>query len=445
MNRTRDLIFYVSVGAGMALATSVFTMIGGLFAVAGTTWIVLSIVLAGLSCAAIALSIGELASMYPSAPGIRTYFKAAFGSGPSLLAVYLYLTFAVIVAGLESFVFSSVVRMAVPGMSSVVTVLLLLLTVVVTNLAGFQLPRGLQIGSTVGAFLLVLVASAWGVLNSTTAPLSQTPTMNAQDSLAKLPSLIGMSIFLFTGFEWVTPLGLRPAAYRRQIPGSMLIGLFVLAVTYAGFVLGAANQVAPQRLANSIAPQVLLFRQLYGQAGVYAALALSILAIFSTFNAGILGGSQLIYLLGRDGSLPEWCGTLSLRAATPTSGIIILGGLATVSSILVLTFELQIAAALIGATIMCGVYSGFVLCGLKLKGGRVPPSQKFANPIPRLLQALLAVALLIVGYQTLFSEPAAVHAAIVGLIGVIAVAMLLTFYSNSLRQRAARQALGSLE
>ena len=65
--------------AGMALTTSCFSMIGSMFGIASAMAILVSIVAAGLVCIVISTSIAELASMYPSAPGVRTYLKMAFG------------------------------------------------------------------------------------------------------------------------------------------------------------------------------------------------------------------------------------------------------------------------------------------------------------------------------------------------------------------------------
>jgi amino acid transporter len=433
MKRWIELLFYVSVGAGMALATSVFTMVGGLFAVANLAWIVISVLLAGVFCAGISLSIGELASMYPSAPGIRTYFKAAFGEFPSLVAIYLYLAFAIIVAGLESFVFATVVGFVAPSFPQQVTVLMLLLAVVAINLLGFRLPRGLQIAATVGAVALVLTASVQGVFQVRPDLEPQFASAWAGGSWGLLSSIVGMSIFLFTGFEWVTPLGLRPSAYRIQIPLSMLLGILLLTIVYLAFVLGAAAQLPSTSLAVSVAPQVLLFRQLYGGWGSGIGLGLSILAIFSTFNAGMLGGAQLVYMLAREGALPSWCGSLSPRTGCPTGAILLLGVLATVSSTIVLTFHLQIAVALVGAAIMCGVYAGFVLCGLRLRRTRPSAVRKFPNPLPYGCQILLALVLAVVSVQTLFSDADNTVPAAAGLVLAVTVACLLAIYSASTR------------
>ncbi len=82
---------------------------------------------------------------------------------------------------------------------------------------------------------------------------------------------------------------------------------------------------------------------------------------------------------------------------------------------------------------MCAVYSGFVACGLRLKHKPAAPGRRFTNPLPAWAQILLVPVLLIVGVQTLFSEPKTTVSALVGLALVLAIACLLAAYSTSLR------------
>src|SRR4051812_14158895 len=133
MKGWKEQFFYTSVAVGMAMATSAFTMISGLFAVASLGWILAGIVLAGVICIVVSFSIGELASMFPSAPGLRTYFKTAFGEAASLMLVYLYLIFAIVIAGLESFIFSQVLHGVLPRIPPLATIGVLLTVVVCIN------------------------------------------------------------------------------------------------------------------------------------------------------------------------------------------------------------------------------------------------------------------------------------------------------------------------
>lgn len=403
-NRT-EWLFYITVGVGMALATSAFTMVASLFTVAAMPWILLGIVFASVFSVVIALSIGEMASMFPSAPGVRTYLKVAFGDTPSLILVYLYMTFVVLVAGLESFVFSQVVIAVFPQAVPVLTVLVLLGVVVVVNLLGIEAPRSMQIMTTILSVLLIFVS---GISALVFRKIDMTEMFKSDISwqqLSILPAIIGMSVFLYTGFEWVTPLGLRPKAYERKIPFSMPIAILVLCLVYILFVVGASSQIPVQDIKEAVTPQINYFTTLYGKSGPYLALALSITAIFSTFNAGIMGGSKLLFILAREGHLPRWCGAVSSRTEAPVGAIGLLGGLATLSALTVLTFRLEIIAALVSAAIMCCIYSAFMLATIRLR--RIKPSNRrpFKTPIPYAVQLGLALVLILIGIQTLFSQP----------------------------------------
>jgi ethanolamine permease len=399
-----ETTFYVSVSVGMALATSSFTMVGSLFAIATTPVILTAIALGGLLCAVIALSIGELASMYPSAPGVRTYFKIAFGDRPSLFLVYQYLMFVILIAGLESYVFSEVVHAVFPAAPPVAVAIVLIAAVSATNMAGLELPRGLQIVMTFVALALIALSGAIGFGHPRIGAATLMTTATRHDVLL-LPALTGMCIFLYTGFEWVTPLGLRASAYERKVPASMPTAIGLLFVAYALFALGASMQLAPAAIGQSMMPQVPYFAAVFGATGPLLALLLSLSAVVSTFNAGILGGSQLIFLLSQERKLPAWCGAVWLRTGCPVGAILLLAALAIATSVTVLVFQAQIVAALVGASSMCVIYSAFLVAALRLRKEKPDARRPFASPVAAGVQWTLAAVLLVMAVQTLFSEP----------------------------------------
>lgn len=405
MNDRTESFFYVTVCVGMALAMSSFTMVASLFATATVLWILMAVALAGAACMVIALTIGELASMYPSAPGVRTYFKIAFGDRPSLMLVYQYLIFVVLIAGLESFVFSQIVRAVVPGIPPIVTILVLIAAVAATNVAGLELPRSVQMLTTAVAVVLIAVTGVMGLWHPKVGASVLLSTEHTRRQIVMLPALAGMSVFLYTGFEWVTPLGLRPKAYERKVPASMPIAVAVLFVAYALFALGAASQMTPAAIAATPIPQLPYFVTLFGPTGSYVALALSMLAVVSTFNAGIMGGSQLIFLLAQERKLPAWCAAISLRSGCPIGAVFLLASLAAVAGASVLFFRVEIPAALVGASTMCVVYGAFLIAALKLRKEKPDARRPFRSPVFEIVQRALAVVLFVMGAQTLFSEP----------------------------------------
>jgi len=300
-------------------------------------------------------------------------------------------------------------------------------------MAGLELPRSVQILTTAVAVVLIAVAGLMGVWHPRVGPSAVFSIENGWRQAMMLPALAGMSVFLYTGFEWVTPLGLRPSAYERKVPASMPLAIVVLFVASALFALGAASQLTPAAIAGTPVPQVPYFVTLFGTAGSYLALLLSLMAVVSTFNAGILGGSQLIFLLAQERKLPAWCGAVSLRSGCPIGAVLLLAGLATVAGASVVLSRIEIPVALVGASTMCVIYSAFLIAALKLRKDKPDARRPFRSPVFETVQRALAAVLFIMGVQTLFSEPGAWVRTSLGAVASIVVACALAWRSTSAR------------
>ena len=434
MKRWFELLFYVTFGAGMAFGMSSFTMLSGLNEIVRGPWVVVAIVLAGGLCAAISASVAELASMYPSSPGVRTYLKAAFDNHASLMLVYLYLIFMVLVAAVESFMFALVLRAVFPGVPALVGVLGLIGFTVVVNLLGLELPKTMQIVTTLLLIAVVVTLAVAGVGRG--GPL--VAPAEGWEQAARVPAAVGMAIYLFIGFEWITMLGMRPDSYRRTIPVSMPLAIATNVVAYSLCAVGFWALLPHADIVATPTPQLPYFAALLGSTGAYVALALSFLAIFSTFNAGIMGGSRLIYALTREGILPAWCARMSERTGAPVGGILTLGTLATVAAVAVVTWELEVLAAVIGSAFVCFVYSAFLLAAIKLRRIRPQARRPFRTAVPEWLQWALAGLLPLLGLSSLVSQPGPRSYPIAGALAFVAVAALLTRWSHARIERGNR-------
>lgn len=444
MKKYIELLFYISFGAGMAFGTSSFTMMSGLFEITTTLWVVIAICLSGLLCILISTSVAEMASMYPSSPGIRTYLKVAFGNRVSLLLVYLYLIFMVLIAGVESYMFSLVAKEIFPTVSSIVVVLGLLAFTITINLLGWELPRGMQIITT---FLLIVGIIVLGIIGLVHVPEGTTRLVqdsgNSWQQLALLPAAVIMAVFLFTGFEWVTLLGFSPKSYERRIPLSMPLAILTNVLAYSIFVVAMSFQLPREILAGEPhSPQIPFFRHMLGNYGIYVAGGFSLLAVISTFNAGIMGGSRLIYVLTREGNLPKWCATMSLRTGAPIGGIIVLGSMATISSLLVVTYHIEILAAVIGSTIVSFVYAAFMWARLRLLKTQPNAKRSFRSPVPAWMQWAIIVIMPIMGILSLFSQVGSMYLPVAGLLLFSGLAAILARWSwtRTANQELTRQA-----
>jgi amino acid transporter len=428
MKKAFELGFYVTFGAGIAFGISSFTIISELFKVASTFWLVVSICLAGLLCMMISSSIAELASMYPSAPGVRTYLKVALPPRTSLFLVYLYLIFMIMVAGIESYLFAQVVRHLFPQLPSLALVLGLLVLTVIVNLLGLELPRGVQMFTTTALILSVLVLGVVGAV-PLLSHLHWSSGIFANQPLSQIGGALGSAVYLFIGFEWVTMMGFSAKSYEHRIPVSMPLAILTNIVAYCIFSLGLAALLPIGKITASSVPQIPYFVQMFGARGTTVALGLSILAIVSCFNAGVMGGSRLIYALAREGNFPKSWGTLSLRTGAPIGGVLVLGTLASIASIIIVTFELQEVAAVVGSAIVCCVYAAFMWAILHLRKTQPNARRTFRSPLPVWLHWVLIVAMPAFGVLALFALPGKTMQVLLTTAGLMVISILAVQFS----------------
>lgn len=438
----REWAFYVAVGAGMALSTSAFTMMAGLFAVVPLGPLLLALAIAAAMCAVIALSIGELASLWPSSPAILTYFRMAFGPDVALLLVHLYLVFIILIAGVESYAFALVVGAVWPAAPPAATICLLLAAVVAVNLRGLELPRRVQIVTAFGTVAVLVCLSVAGLAE---APSPRAGAAVGLDGAANLPAAVGLAVFLFTGFEWVTPVGLSREAYARRVPLSMPAAIAVLLVTYGLFALAVGTVLPRGEAAAAATPQVAYFAALLGPAGTLVALLLTLGAIFSTFNAGIMGGARLLQAVARERLLPGWVAFVDVRTGAPVGAVLLLGGLALVSALAVAALDAYLAAAIVGSAIIALIYTAYLLAVERLRRSLPDRPRPFRTRLPRVVRWAMIGLMPAIGAATLVSLPDLRGTLVAGFLAALILVALLAAYSDRRALRTAPRRVRAAE
>jgi amino acid transporter len=429
MKKAFELAFYVTFGAGIAFGISSFTILSELFKVASSFWVIVSICLAGFVCMLLSSAIAELASMYPSAPGVRTYLKVALPPRTSLFLVYLYLMFMIMVAGIESYLFALVVRQLFPQIPALAVVLTLLACTVIVNLLGLELPRGVQMFTTTALILSVLFLGATGA-GSHLSNLHWNANVFSGHPLSQIGDALGSAVYLFIGFEWVTMMGFSAKSYERKIPISMPLAILTNIVAYCVFSLALATRIPVSAITETAIPQLPYFVQIFGPRGSVVGLVLSILAIVSCFNAGVMGGSRLIYALAREGNFPKSWGKMSLTTGAPIGGVLALGGMAAIASVIIVSFELEEVAAVVGSAIVCCVYAAFMWAVLRLRKTQPNARRTFRSPLPVWLHWVLIVALPLAGVFALFGIKGKTFQVLATTIGLVVISGVTTLWST---------------
>ena len=400
-DKLAELLGYVALSAGMAVAASSYMVLGLIVRDHGPGELMLVIGLACAMCLLLALALGEMSSRFPSAPGIRTYLRRAFGERTSLFFTYVMMLIIPLVAGVEIKVFLAAL---VPGASLPLQCLvasLLVVSLAWLNLRGHDVPRQAQ---TLVFCLLVLLSFCFSVKGLQTATVYAAPV--ATSSLAMLGEGIGLSFFLFVGFEWVGPMARSPAAAKSVVPWSMVVAVALLGLMYLAFGLALKLSLPPAVLASSSVPHVALGAHLLGLPGRWAAQALSLFALLTTLNAGLLGATRLVYGLAREQALGPRCSAGLVRLSdegVPTRVVLALAGCSLLSALWVIAGNHAAAVAGAGAGLYTLIYGVFAAAHVRLR--QLPAAQPgFQARVPVAVYVLLALLALAVASATLLSS-----------------------------------------
>ncbi|MBI2711467.1 MAG: APC family permease [Bdellovibrio sp.] len=243
LKRQVGLRTVVSTGAGLALASiSYVSLIEMSDHVSGNAgWTALAV--AGFICYLSSLCFAELGGMFPSAAGIKLYIEKAFGESAALVLASLYIVTTLSIVGAETYILGNVLSFGFQGVPVLFWVILFLFSVCLINVRGVKLTGLFQ--DFVAYFkFFALIAVSWISLTKFNFPWSAP----FQPMLDKTPldffQAVGVGVFLFLGFEWVTPLAeevehpkfLSRIHERYFTPHWAIWSLFVLCALLSLFV-----------------------------------------------------------------------------------------------------------------------------------------------------------------------------------------------------------------
>jgi amino acid transporter len=332
LRRSLALRTIVSTSAGLTFASSTFLVVVyvAYYLAGDSAWI--PIVIAGGLCALAAAAFSELNGLYPSASGIRLYIQRAFGERVALVAALTYMSVVALVVGTEAYVLSYVLAAAVPAIAPPIWIFLMLTLATAANFRGLKVAGALQDIITYTVVASIVGMSVWS--------LSRThlhvPDLFHPGSVDKVFSAVGFAIFLFVGFEWVTPLA-EEVRDARSIARGMFIALVLLTAVYS--LLAIAMFAGPDRQAlfgteanRQPIPHILFAARSLGWPGRWLMIVTSIFMSLTTFNAGLISVSRFLYASAREHVLPRRLEHVSVRFATPDAAVFTVYGIALVVS-----------------------------------------------------------------------------------------------------------------
>ncbi len=373
----------ISTSAGMAIATSCY--LAGIqlatILVGELAWI--SILLAGFLCLLSSMCFSELTSLYPSAAGIKLYIQNAFNEKVSIIIGMFYVILGISMVGAESYLLASVLSSTFQIFNPFYDKLLwILFFIIFVGLINF---RGVYITGLVQDIMTYsMIAFMIGVSIYTFATHDINISLAAQSAKFTLGNIIqaaGVGVFLFVGYEWVTPLAEETTDYRL-IGKGMLWAIGLLSVTYSLFIIAMYVGLTPEQLASGTPiPHIVFGTNLFGVAGTITFIGMSILASVTSFNSGLLNTSRFSYAMGRDNVLPRFFSKLHPAYATPWVSILFLGVFAIAISLATLFTGKYLFIILMAAALECFIYVVAAVCVIKLRKKYPEKERSFKIPL----------------------------------------------------------------
>ncbi len=385
LRRTLGFRTVVSTSAGLAYAA--ISLLGcvqlAAYLAGDSAWLAL-LIAGALACLA-AFCFSELNALYPSAAAIRLYIKAAFSENAALTVAFGYLLTVVAVIAADSYVVGRAISFVFPGTPTLIWILLILALATAANLLGIRIAGLLQ---DVTTYLLLISLAIISILALAKGGFHLHTPFAAVHSPGNLFNAVAVGVFVFSAFEWVTPLA-EELTDTTLIPRGMFVALGLLFVSYALFTLASTNLVGIGALCQHIGaanqtcsdvPQMLLGRATLGQVGVYWMLGATLLTGVMTFNGGFATASRFFYAAAREDTLPPFFARISVRAVPWAAVSALAVASAAVAVVIALTRAFNVLI-LVGAVLEALIYAVAGLCVIQLRRRQPTAARSFRIPL----------------------------------------------------------------
>jgi basic amino acid/polyamine antiporter, APA family len=350
VTRARPLRRILGLGFGLAftfggmLGVGILRLPGTVAAAAGTSaMIIVCWCLGALYALMGAVSVSELAAMYPEAGGFRVYARRAFGDRAGFIVGWIdwlasVATLAYAAVSAVEFVGTLWAPMARYASLAAVAVLG---AFTVMHSAGLRMSSTITtvVSTTIGILLLVVIAGCFLV-----APATQPAAHGAVAadpghlfSTGGLLALVPALRAILTAYDgWYAPIYTAEESVdasrtlpRAIIGGALLVACVYVAINVALLRVLPVPELAASKLPVAAAAQVVLPR---GSATLIT--ALSILIVLSLINANAIMGPRVLFSMAREGWISRRAAAVNrggtpyvaLAATTLTSSVMILTG-----------------------------------------------------------------------------------------------------------------------
>lgn len=390
LRRELGLRTVVSTSAGLAFAAVNFLAVVQVAAYTGRESLWVAIVTAAILCLGAALIFSELAARYPTAAGLRLWLRRGISDNFSLGFTLVYIVAILLVVAADAFVLGSVVHAGLPGVPGILWVVVALGLIFVVNLRGVRVAGRLQDLTT---YALLAALFGLSILSLALHGIHLARLWPPSGGGAGVAQGIAEGIFIFVGFEWVTPLA-EEVRTPAALPPGMLVAVALLAVVFGTFGIALTALVPVGHLLHNTAPQLAVGRAALGAVGFWAMLVITAVTAITTFNGAFVSGSRLLYSLSREHVLQPAFAHLN-EHMVPDRALMAISGTAFVLAVIVALTGQYEDLINMGAAIESAMYAAAALSLIGLRRREPQASPFFTAPGGQTLPVVVGAIFLI--------------------------------------------------
>jgi basic amino acid/polyamine antiporter, APA family len=342
LRRAIGLLDLTALGLGAIIGTGIFVILGEAIGDSGPA-IVLSFLVAALTCAFSALSYSELASSIPVSGSAYTYAYATLGEllawiiGWDLMLEY-GVSVAAVAVGWGQYLNSLLDTLVgwrlpdslsqPPGEGGIVNVPAAFLVLAVTAVLILGVRESTR-ANTVMVVLKVAVLLLFLAL-AFTAFTADNLTPFMPEGFGGVTAAAAVIFFAYIGFDAVSTSGEEVKRPSRDLPLAIVGSLAIATVLYCLVALAAVGAYPWQQLDGAEAPLATVLSEGVGTTWGSGLISVgALVAITSVVLTILYGQTRIMYAMSRDGLVPPLFGKLS-RRRTPAASTALFGVLIAV-------------------------------------------------------------------------------------------------------------------
>ena len=324
----------ISIVVGIIIGSGIFLKTGVVFQNAGSPYMgVIAWLAGGVITLTSALTIAEISSAIPKTGGIYTYLKVLYGDVLAFLLgwVQTIIAFPASAAAL-SIAFATFATYFIPltDIQQKLLAIFVLLFVVTMNIIATKFGGIIQLISTIGKLIPLVVIIVFGLMKGTVNDFSSIRT-SSTPNLGFGAALLS-TLWAYDGWAGVTNIAGDLKNPSRTLPKAIILGVSLVIGVYVIFNLALLKVLPMNEIIRSTKPASDAATMLLGQRGALFVTIGILVSVFGALNGYILTGSRVPLAMGQRGQLPfsNYLKAIHPKFNTPANSLVLIAFFAAI-------------------------------------------------------------------------------------------------------------------